>query len=324
MGRLQRTTPPVGDRLNAAARYGFCCGMLPPETIHLPFEAGPFRMAMGLVSCPPSELIELDDRYAAEMAERRLLLAERHGEVFAACPGSEGARGEVLDLLAAHLPARYPAWFRREGDGLLNLLTGDAWDLSALPCDPLELAGRLVQEDLCLIRPDADGPVLEAAVLCAPSRWRLTEKIGRPLLAIHAPVPFYAERLGAPVDRFMRHLRSGRVAMRLNWSVVDDPALFQQGGKHRTDRDPSITEANAGQRLHLRVERQTLSRLPLSGAVLFTIRVHSYPLARIAALLGAAAGLAEAVRALPPEMGAYKSLPAFREALLAYLDAERG
>lgn len=294
---------------------------LPPETIHLPFEAGPFRMAMGLVSCPSSELIELDERYPSEMAERRALLAERHGEVFAACPGSEEARAEVLELLAAHLPARYPAWFRREGDSVRNLLTGEAWDLSGAPCDPLELAGRLVQEDLCIIRPYADGPVLDAAVLCAPSRWRLTEKIGRPLLAVHAPVPFYAERLGAPVDRFMRHLRPGRVAMRLNWSVVDSPALFQQGGKHRTGRDPSITEANAGERLHLRVERQTLSRLPRSGSVLFTIRVHSYALARIAAVPGAASRLAEAVRALPPEMGAYKSLPAFRDALLEYLAA---
>ena len=35
---------------------------------------------------------------------------------------------------------------------------------------------------------------------------------------------------------------------------------------------------NAGQRLHLRVERQTLSRLPKSNAVLFTIRTYMDPL----------------------------------------------
>ena len=35
-----------------------------------------------------------------------------------------------------------------------------------------------------------------------------------------------------------------------------------------------VTAENAGQRLHLRVERQTLSRLPRTGAVLFTIRTH--------------------------------------------------
>lgn len=35
-----------------------------------------------------------------------------------------------------------------------------------------------------------------------------------------------------------------------------------------------MTAENAGQRLHLRVERQTLSRLPKTGAVLFGIRTH--------------------------------------------------
>ena len=299
---------------------------LPPEVLHLPFEAGSFRMAMGLQACPPDELIELDDRYPAEMAERRALLTERRNDVFAACPGSEGARAAVLARLADHLPARFPDFFRREGAVLHNRLTGEAWDLDHPACDPLELAGRLVQEDLCIIRLDTGGPVLDAAVLCAPSRWRLADKIGRPLLAIHGPVPSYAERLGAPVDRLMGQIRPGRVALRRNWSVVDDPSLFQPGGKYRTARDPAITAANVGTRLHLRTERQTLSRLPGTGSdpeqgdVLFTIRVHSYPLARVAAVPGAAARLAEAVRAMPDAMAAYKSLPVFRDALLAFLE----
>ena len=294
---------------------------LPPEALYLPFEAGPHRMLMGLVARHPDELIEIDATYPAEMAERRALLDGRHDEVFAAHAVSEQARHEVLERLAAVLPARYPAWFARHGDRLCNRLTGEEWDLARPPCDPLELAGRLVQEDLCLIEPTDAGPVLQAAVLCAPSRWRLQEKMGRPLAVIHQPVPLYADRLAAPVDRFMRHLKPGKLAERLNWSVTDDPALFQLGGKHRTQSDPTITAANAASRLFLRVERQTLSRLPDSSFVLFTIRVHSYPLARVLALPGAAARLAAALRALPPAMAAYKSLPPFGEALLSHLDA---
>ena len=60
---------------------------------------------------------------------------------------------------------------------------------------------------------------------------------------------------------------------------MDDPTLFQPTGKWRTAHDATITEQNAGERLFLRVERQTLRRLPDSGAVLFGIRVHVYPLA---------------------------------------------
>ena len=59
-----------------------------------------------------------------------------------------------------------------------------------------------------------------------------------------------------------------------------------------------------------------------TGFVLFTIRVHSYPLRRVAASPGAARRLAAAVRAMPPAMAAYKSLPAFQTALLSYLDRQ--
>ena len=239
--------------------------------------------------------------------------------MFAAQAGSEQARQETLDRIAALLPTRYPHWFERSGALLHNRLTGERWDVARPPYDPLELAGRLVQEDLCLLGVSDAGPVLQAAILCAPSRWRLHEKIGRPLADIHEPVPLYADQLSAPVDRFMRHLKTGKLTQRLNWSVTDDPALFQVEGKHRTAVDPSITAGNAAKRLFLRVERQTLSRLPSSGFVLFTIRVHSYPLPQVVAQPGAADRLAAAVRALPDAMAAYKSLPSFKSALLAYL-----
>ncbi len=276
-------------------------------------------MAMGLVARSTDELLEIDDRYPAEMAERRDLLTRRREAVFAATPSSAAARDDVLRVLAELLPRRYPGWFERAGSELHNRLTGECWDLHASPFDPLELAGRLVQEDLCLIDTQGPSPVLAAAVLCAPSRWRLHEKIGRPLAAVHAPVPLYPDRLAAPVDRFMVALRPGKLAERFNWSLVDDGALFLLGGKHRATADPSFTPDNVAERLFLRVERQTLIRLPGSGAVLFAIRVHSYALAHVLAVPGAAATLASAVEALPPSLATYKSLPAFRDALLARL-----
>jgi len=293
----------------------------PPEAIHLSFEPGPYRMAMGLIALPETEMIELDDRYVDEMSQRRTLLGEQRHEVFHAVPGSEPARQAVLDRLAAYLPERFPAWFAREGTSLHNRLTGETWDLAALPADPLIVAAQLVQEDLCIVEPDADGAVLlTAGVVCFPSRWRLAEKIGRPLPTVHERVPFYGDKLARPVDRFMTMIKPDKLAMRLNWSMMDNPALFQLGGKFRDGVNAAITADNAGDRLSVRVERQTLSRLPHSAAVLFTIRTHVYPLARVVVRAEIAARLADAVRGLPPETSHYKSLPTFQAALLAYLD----
>jgi hypothetical protein len=296
----------------------------PAIPMYLPFDAGPFRMAMGLSALKAEDWLEIDDRYGEEMALRRHLLAERRDEVFAALRESAAGCREVLDLLAEHLPARYPAWFARSGDRLANRLTGESWDLAAPPADPLEIAGRLVQEDLCLLADSPEGPRLVAAVLCFPSRWRLADKIGRPLAAIHGPVPLYEERLAQPVDRFLNLLKADKPVVRVNWSVQDDSALFQPAGHGRTAPDPTIDAENAGDRLVLRVERQTLRRLMPSGTVLFGIRTHIRPLREIAAAADVARSLAGAVRALPLEVVRYKSLAPFREALLAYLDRRSG
>jgi hypothetical protein len=297
---------------------------LPAEMLHLPFEPGPYRMAMGLITLPEPAWFELDDRYHPELHERRRLLRENHPGVFAALSVSDPARAEALTAIAAHLIAQRPDWFARDGNMVRNRLTGEDWDLASPPCDPLELAGRLVQEDLCIIQHDDAAPVLTAAVLCFPSRWRLAEKIGRPLAEVHGRVPFYAERLARPVDRFMHHVKPGHVATRLNWSVMDDPTLFQPGGKWREAHNPAVTAVNAGETLFLRVERQTLRRLPCSGAVLFGIRVHVYRLESAIASAGTAARLAEAVRALPEATMRYKSLLPIRDALLGWLDAAAG
>lgn len=297
---------------------------LPSETLHLPFEPGPYRMAMGLVTLPEAAWFELDDRYQSELRERGRLLAQRHADVFAALPVSDHARAEALTDIADNLTTHHPGWFARDGNTLHNRLTGEDWDLAQPPCDPLELAGRLVQEDLCIVQLDDAAPVLTAAVLCFPSRWRLAEKLGRPLAAVHERVPFYAERLERPVDRFMRHVKPGHIAARLNWSVMDDATLFQPGGKWREAHNPAVTEANAGETLFLRVERQTLRRLPCSGAVLFGIRVHVYEMAAAIAAPAAAALLAEAVRALPEATMHYKSLLPIRDALLGWLDGRAG
>ena len=161
-----------------------------------------------------------------------------------------------------------------------------------------------------------------AAVLCFPSRWRLHEKLGKPLAAVHGPVPYYAERLATPVDRFMAKVKPGHIASRLNWSVLDDPAMFQPGGKWREATNTAVTPDNAGERLYLRVERQTLRRLPQIGRdPVRHPRAHLSGWRARSRRSRGRARLAEAVRALPEATVHYKSLKAFGPALLAWLDA---
>ncbi|KAL1939749.1 hypothetical protein VTO73DRAFT_9782 [Trametes versicolor] len=69
----------------------------------------------------------------------------------------------------------------------------------------------------------------------------------------------------------------------------------------------------------LRTERQTLRRLPRTGAVVFTIRVYQTPFADLVREPGVAGRLASAIRSWPEDVARYKARDAY-EAVLPLLD----
>jgi hypothetical protein len=263
--------------------------------------------------------IEIDDQFADYLNLKTQLLEERPFEVFASLPGSEAAQQEVLQLLCSHLLHYYPTYYQQQGNYFQNLVIQQVWDMAAFVAQPLELAGRLVQEDLCIMAPGETGYVLTAASVCFPLRWRLRNKLGQSIAQIHQPVPKYDIVLQHPVDRFFERLKPDYPVYRLNWSIVETPELFLQSGHGLATVNQAITAENAGEKLWLRVERQTLRRLPISDHVLFTIRTYVDPLAQVVADPEIRQALIETIETVPPEMQIYKSLLPVRSALMGYL-----
>ncbi len=222
---------------------------------HAPYT--PFREARtarppGLMPLGDLPLAVRDPDHPAQMAERRRLLAERP-EAVLACR-TEGAAP------AAELAARLG--LSGMGEGALRAL------------------GLATAEDWCLLAAEGQGEYrLVAAVLCFPSRWSLAEKMGRPLTLIHAPVPDYDADLAKRVNRVFRALRPEAPLWRVNWTVhataeLHLPASEAQKGTAQPPGDGP---------LYLRTERQTLSRLPQTGAVAFGIKTSLCPLAALTA-----------------------------------------
>ena len=238
---------------------------------------GPPWLHMGLRTIDESDWFDVDDRRHDDLAMKRDLLATRRDEVFAALDDSHAACLEVLDVVVDNLGRHHTA-------------------LEATPDPgrhPLEAASLLVQDDLCLMAECDDTSHLTAASLCFPSHWRLADKIGRSAAAIHGPVPHYASELEPKVDRFLARIPEGRIALRRNWGIHDHDTLFAP--EHPPAGD-GVTAANAGERLWLRSERQTLRRLPRSRAVLFAIRVQQVRLDVLADRPDLAHAMAETAR----------------------------
>ena len=66
---------------------------------------------------------------------------------------ADEANREMLELLAAFLPKRFPDRFSMEGTVLTNHALGDSWDLADKSLDPLEVSAQLVQVCLFVFSP---------------------------------------------------------------------------------------------------------------------------------------------------------------------------
>lgn len=287
--------------------------------VHTPYDGSARLFTIGLGPLDPAHWIEPDDELERYLAEKDRLIATCRDLVFVEEPGTRDAQQEVLDLLTAYLPACHPARYSRTGEDLVAgrrrvaLCGGDA---------PLVTAGSLVQEDLVLMRRSDAGWRLVAGYVAFPSSWSLPEKFGRSMEEIHRPVPDFAAgtRNAVLINRMFDNLRVEQPVFRFNWSINPDGDLHYPVSK-------AHGALPGGQRVSLaatyaRVERQTLRKLPVSGDLLFTIRIYTDPLSAIAPLPDAAriaTAFADQLEALTPPQTDYKGLTDTRAELVAAL-----
>jgi hypothetical protein len=145
--------------------------------------------------------------------------------------------------------------------------------------------------------------ICSALTLTAPTFFSINDVFGHDLCALHGPVPG-GKRLASRIARVFDHVREGQVLERFNWTLQAGPERFTPDAAPLRARAASADPETARELVHLRVERQTITRLPQTGAVLFTIRVCLDPLAALAP--GDRALLAAAWRTLGPHGRAYK------------------
>lgn len=263
----------------------------------LPTHLGPPDLKMGLRNLDLSRWFPVDDLTQLQRSAKLDILA---------------AHPEVVQWQDSALPAC---------DELLALVVEYTAAQPEPGLHPIDAAARLVAEDLSvMVRSDqATGSPgswrLAAGSLAFGNQWTMAEKIGGSLLDIHEPTDGYAELLAAKVDTFFDNLRPGRLAWRRNWFVhdIDDyhqPVKFV----HQHTSDPRVAGT-----LWIRSERETLRRLPETGAIVFTIKTQIAPMVALLARPAKAEEVADHLAAATDRGLRAKDADGRAAALISYL-----
>lgn len=215
---------------------------------YLPFLEGPPIFEPGLRPIPEDQWLTPDTEEEVWLRDKCLIMKLSRHEVAAGDLNSAAA--EELLPLVMQATGKVPG--------------------QAMP-SALEEAASLVSDDLCILEARRPGDWrLTAGVLCAPTFWTLPERVGLDLGGLHGPVPGGDPELSSRIGRIFTGLRAGIVLERFNWTV--------QASEKRYTPDRPAAAGKGLKDLHLRVERQTIRKLPNAGAVVFTIRICVDPL----------------------------------------------
>lgn len=279
---------------------------------------------------PFENAFDVDEHYLSEMKDRELVLADDPLRC-QSLPHMALAGWDLLEYIMEAKARDYPDMFSLTKDGNnwhwinkpMNIDRKFTFlDESTLPYGPMEYITRQTQGDFALLDQRDENLWLDAGMITTQADWSLDFNVGMNFHEWHAPVPKAAE-MGV-FDRalkFLLNLQQGAPTRRLNWTMTVNPLLdtspenYHKWGVTKT----GMTLDTIGKKQHLRVELQSLFRLPRSNAIAFPIRAYLCSFEDIVSVPKWGRRLHRVIRDLPPELAEYKGFARNRPLMIEYL-----
>ena len=283
---------------------------------------------LGLRPINPNRWVLMEADHAANMREKRERLAAYPQRYYRTIPSSLQAQRELRDLVVAHLLNDYPERFARIDLGIRSLDTGIDYDSSDPAVEPLLQLSNLIEEDFMLIEEVDGSSLITVASNVYSSSGRLVASVGRAVDWAHEPVPRLTDTLGRRIDRIIGSVHATTPCERFNWQLTplssiffprDNPHAANAAAMHGICETLRANPERAGDLLWIRVERQTLSRLPNSRAVAFSLRTYCDPLSSILSDLESVRAILALLRGYSTERLKYSEMDIVREPIIAWL-----
>lgn len=315
-----------------------------------PFKDKEYKLTMGIRNFTANDWLLIEDTYLDRIEEKTKLITNSHPKypadkdlesctVFTSDIGDPAVR-EFYDVVVQYMCDRFPMHFKLTNDGatMHNGITNEDIPAKAGDIDDRKLLhylARTIEEDFIIMMPDpslndpeyGDEYYFKAGVFAFAAGFDPKTKINKPLTAIHEPIPGYQTKLRLSMNRYFERLQAGQFVGRANFSVQAHDKFYvddDNKGYHLTEEELMAAipfeDLDFNKQVHYRSERQMLTRLPKTGAIIFTIRTYLHPFSDFKTqprevsqrLLGA-------IEKFPDDMARYKGLTKLGPAATRYL-----
>ncbi|KAI0753138.1 hypothetical protein C8Q80DRAFT_1097643 [Daedaleopsis nitida] len=232
----------------------------------------PYHQTMAHRPMNINHWIEIDKDYEWYLDEKARVVQEQGRHVLDSLPENDEACGELLTELADYLPKRFPTLFRRDGhdDSITNVVKNERHSgLNKVKgVEALRIVSRLVQDDFLMGREREDGEIyLVGGLVAFPGAYLLSETINKPLKVLHAPVPYFNEKLLKSVERTLKRFKPDQPFERSSWMIADDRNLFWHNIASVSAVDSNMNPKD----LYLRIDHQTFRKLPRTNTIIFGV-----------------------------------------------------
>lgn len=298
----------------------------------------PYRWAaadfqLGLRRIPPQRWILIGAEHAETMRQKRARLDEHQSFYYRSLPESLPAQRELRERVTTHLVADHPQSFERNGSIVRSLVTGQRLDLGDESTEPLMQLSYLIEEDFMLLDEFGGTPRITAASNAYSTSGRLAASVGQDVAWAHVPVPGLTQKLGGRINQVLGSIHASSPCERFNWQLTpmatvffphDDPHAANAVAMHAIMETLRHDPARAGELLWIRVERQTLRRLPESNAVAFSLHTYSDPLSSVQSDVESVRAILALLNDYSEERWKYSEMDIVREPLMIWLEAAAG
>ncbi|CAI5757470.1 unnamed protein product [Candida verbasci] len=291
----------------------------------------PYHQTMSIFKLDINHWLDMDKYYQHYINEKKRIRMKYGKQNFDWLPEGYDACFELMETVTQHMLNRYPLLFTLLKDGkgkvVKNEVTNEILDMSLpLKQHPLIYVSKMAKEDFYVVlKNPKDGLhyLVAAAVPFPGGSFGIDSKIGKHLDIIHEDVPYYKEKLQKSMERWFNKMNVNEPVERASWYITWDSHLKVNNIYQIAKFKPNLKlemESTDPKDFNVRVERQTLRRLPKSQAIIFTNHPVFYSIEEMKDEPMIPSILKKILYEGPQDILKYKNFEFIRDHLSDYLD----